>query len=93
MARRKFTREFKLSAVQLVNQQGYGVSEAAKSLGVDPNCVRGWIAKFGHEAGTAPRGEGAVAAELRRLRQENARLLLERDILKKAAAFFAREPA
>ena len=91
MARRKFTREFKLSAVQLVNQQGYSVPEAAKSLGVDPNCVRGWIEKFGREAGAAPAGEGAMAAELRRLRKENARLLMERDILKKAAAFFARE--
>ena len=91
MARRKFTREFKLSAVQLVNHQGYSVPEAAKSLGVDPNCVRGWVEKFGGEAGTAPTGEGAVAAELRRLRKENARLLMERDILKKAAAFFARE--
>jgi transposase len=91
MARRKFTREFKLSAVQLVNHQGYSVAEAAKSLGVDPNCVRGWIEKFGQEAGAAPAGEGAMAAELRRLRKENARLLMERDILKKAAAFFARE--
>jgi transposase len=91
MARRKFTREFKLSAVQLVNQQGYSVSEAAKSLGVDPNCVRYWIEKFGREAPAAQSGEGAMAAELRRLRKENARLLMERDILKKAAAFFARE--
>jgi transposase len=39
MARRQFTREFKMSAVQLVNQQGYSVPAAAKSLGVDPNCV------------------------------------------------------
>jgi transposase len=93
MGRRKFTREFKLSAVQLVNQQGYSIPQAAKSLGVDPNCVRGWVAKFGQEAGTAPSGEGALAAELRRLRKENSRLLMERDILKKAAAFFAREQA
>jgi len=91
MARRKFSREFKLSAVQLVNQQGYSVVEAATSLGVDPNCVRGWITKFGGEKETAPAGEGAVQAELRHLRKENARLLMERDILKKAAAFFARE--
>jgi transposase len=91
MARRKFTREFKLSAVQLVNQQGYSIPQAAKSLGVDPNCVRGWVEKFGSEAGAAPAGEGAMAAELRRLRKENARLLMERDILKKAAAFFAKE--
>jgi transposase len=41
----------------------------------------------------APSGEGAVAAELARLRKENARLLMERDILKKAAVFFAREPS
>ena len=91
MARRKFTREFKLSAVRLVNEQGYSVPEAAKSLGVDPNCVRYWIEKFGQEAGTAPSGEGALAAELRRLRKENSRLLMERDILKKAAAFFAKD--
>ena len=91
MARRKFTREFKLSAVQLVNQQGYSVSEAAKSLGVDPNCVRYWMEKLGGESPPAKEGEGAMAAELRRLRKENARLLMERDILKKAAAFFARE--
>ena len=91
MARRKFTREFKLSAVQLVNQQGYSVAQAAKSLGVDANSVRYWLEKFGEEAATAPAGEGAMAAELRRLRKENARLLMERDILKKAAAFFAKE--
>ena len=91
MARRKFSREFKLSAVQLVNQQGYSIPEAAKSLGVDANCVRYWIEKLGSDTDTAEAGEGAVQAELRRLRKENARLLMERDILKKAAAFFARE--
>lgn len=91
MPRRKFTREFKVSAVKLVNEQGYSISEAARSLGVDSNCVRGWLEKFGAEAGLAPSGEGAMAAELRRLRKENARLLMEREILKKAAAFFARE--
>ena len=91
-SRRKFTREFKLSAVALVNQKGYSPGQAAKSLGIDPNCLRGWIEKLGAEPGMAPSGEGALAAELRRLRAENARLLMERDILKKAAAFFAREP-
>jgi len=75
----------------LVNEQGYTIPAAAKSLGVDPNCVRGWVEKFSSEPGLAPTGDGAVAAELKRLRKENARLLMERDILKKAAAFFARE--
>lgn len=91
MSRRKYTREFKLSAVKLVNEQGYSIAEAAKSLGVDPNSVRGWLEKFSCEPGMAPAGEGAMAAELRRLRKENARLLMERDILKKAAQFFAKE--
>jgi transposase len=91
MARRKFTREFKVSAVQLVNHQGYSIAEAAKSLGIDPNSLRGWMKTLSSEAGLAPQGEGAVAAEMRRLRKENARLLMERDILKKAAAFFAKE--
>ena len=91
MGRRRFTREFKLSAVKLVNEQGYSPSEAAKSLGVDPASVRGWVDKFSTEAGVTPTSEGALKAELRRLRKENARLLLERDILKKAAAFFAKE--
>jgi transposase len=91
MARRKFTREFKVSAVKLVQEQGYSIPEAAKSLGVDPANVRGWVDKFSAEAGLAPSGAGAMAAELRRLRKENARLLIEREILKKAAQFFARE--
>jgi transposase len=92
MPRRKYTREFKISAVKLVNEQGYSIPEAAKSLGVDANCVRDWVGKFGTEAaGLAPSGEGAMAAELRRLRKENARLLMEREILKKAAQFFAKE--
>ena len=91
MPRRKFTREFKLWAVQLVNQQGYSIPQAAKSLGIDAANVRGWIKQLGSEAGQAPSGEGAIQAELRRLRKENARLLMEREILKKAASFFAKE--
>jgi transposase len=93
MARRKYTREFKVSAVKLVNEQGYAIVEAARSLGVDDRSVRDWVEQFSKEAGLAPTGDGALAAEVRRLRKENARLLMERDILKKAAAFFAKEPS
>jgi transposase len=90
MARRKFTREFKLSAIKLVSEQGYTILEAAKSLGVDQGSIRGWLKKFGGEAGAAATGEAALQAELRRLREENKRLLMEREILKKATAFFAK---
>lgn len=91
MPRRRFSREFKLSAVKLVNEQGYSIADAAKSLGIDRANVRGWVQQFADDDAAAPKGEGALAAELRRLRKENARLLMEREILKKAAAFFARE--
>ena len=91
MARRKFTRELKMSAVQLVNHQGYTVAAAAKSLGIDPNFLRGWLAKLGAKAGALPSGDGAVQAEPRRLRKGNARLWMERVILKKTAAFLAKE--
>jgi transposase-like protein len=60
MARRKYTREFKISAVKLVNEQGYSSVQAAKSLGVDPASVREWVKKFSAEDGLAPSGEGAI---------------------------------
>jgi transposase-like protein len=60
MARKKYTQEFRVSAVKLVNEQGYTIPDAARSLGVDPNCVRGWVQKFGPEAGLAPSGDGAL---------------------------------
>ena len=95
MPRRRYTREFKLSAVKLVNEQGYSIPQAARSLGVDAANVRNWVenlsTKSVEDGGVIPSGEGALKIELRRLRKENARLLMEREILKKAAAFFAKE--
>jgi transposase len=91
MARRKFAREFKVSAVKLVNEQGYTIPQAAQSLGVDAGSVRYWVSRLSDQAGMGPTGDGAMAAENQRLRKENARLVMEREILKKAAVFFARE--
>jgi transposase len=92
MSRRRFTREFKVSAARLVDEQGYTVSEAAKSLGVDPGSIRGWLKKFAiTEEADGSTVDGSLKAELQRLRQENKRLLMEREILKKATAFFAKE--
>lgn len=90
MGRRVYSREFKLSAVKLVKEQGYTPVEASKSLGVDTTSIRNWLKKFGSEVGGGPTGETALRAELRRLREENKRLLMEREILKKATAFFAK---
>src|ERR1700712_5980411 len=92
--RRTFTNEFKVGAVKLVTEQGYSVAEAARSLGIHENLLRSWKISFRTKGDQAFPGDGrlpAVEEELRRLRADNKRLLMERDILKKAAAFFARE--
>jgi transposase len=92
--RRTYTREFKVEAVKLVTEQGYSVAEAARSLGVHETLLRSWKQALHAQGDQAFPGQGnppAVDEELRRLRAENKRLLAERDILKKAAAFFAKE--
>ena len=89
MPKRIFSREFKESAVKLVYEQGYTPGEAAKSLGVDSATLRFWLKKFPASAGSmAP--EMGLRAEVRRLREENKQLLMEREILKKATVFFAK---
>ena len=92
--RRTYTPEFKAEAVQLVTAQGYSVAEAARSLGIHETLLRSWKQALQAQGDQAFPGHGnlpAVEAELRHLRAENKRLLMERDILKKATAFFARE--
>jgi transposase len=91
MGRRTFSREFKISAVGLVQQQGYTVIQAAKSLGVDPATLRGWLKQLPTDSAPPANSAGSMQAELRRLREEVRRLTMERDILKKATAFFAKE--
>ena len=89
--RRQYTEEFKREAVRLVDQQGYTQSEAARSLGINPNVLRKWRTKYALEnPGENPMSE-AEQDELKRLREEVRRLRMERDILKKATVFFASE--
>jgi len=94
MQRRKFTREFKIEAVRLIKDRGVAVAQAARDLDVHENVLRKWVKEFSTEPDQAFPGNGQMKAdqvEIARLRKEVAKLKAERDILKKAAAFFARE--
>ena len=92
--RRKFTQEFKDDAVSLVIDQGYSCAEVARRLGIPDNNVSRWVRlhceRTENESGDEFSRE-QLEAELKRLRKENKRLEMEREILKKAAAFFANE--
>ena len=91
MARRQFTREFKIAAVQLVTQRQMSIREAADKLGISISALRFWIRKYQDDPQVGGvRSSGDLQTENRRLREENARLRMEREILKKATAFFAR---
>ena len=93
MPRKRYDDEFKTGAAKLVREQGYPVKKAAENLGVDLGSIRRWVREFG-PAPSLP-ASGATAEQLRRensrLREENRKLLMEREILKKAATFFAKE--
>lgn len=89
--KRSYTDEFKREAVKLVTEQGYTTTQAARSLGIHANLIRNWQKKYSPEQqGTETMSE-TDQQELERLRQEVRQLRMERDILKKATAFFAKE--
>ncbi len=92
--RRIYDDEFKRDAIRLATNNSYGVSETARRLGINANMLRRWK----REAETTPNGVftgndhvSPEQDELRRLREENKRLRMERDILKKTVIFFASE--
>lgn len=91
--RRVFTDEQKAASVDHVKRTGKTVYQAAQDLDLTETALRRWIAEAERRALPAVEGELSVEEreELRRLRRENQRLQMERDFLKKAAAFFARE--
>jgi|SRR6187551_2682643 transposase len=91
--RRTFSETFKAEAVRLVRDEGKTVSAAARALDLTESALRQWVRDAEREArrtGTLSSGE---RKELEQLRRDNRTLRMERDLLKKAAAFFAREQA
>jgi transposase len=94
MQRRKFGREFKVEAVRLIKERGVAVSQAARDLDVHENVLRKWVKELSADPAQAFPGAGQMKPdqlEIDRLRREVSKLKAERDILKKAAAYFARE--
>ena len=94
MRRRIFSREFKLEAVKLVRDRGVAVAQASRDLDVAESVLRRWIRDVASDPKQAFPGHGQVKPEqqeIDRLRREVAKLKAERDILKKAAAYFARD--
>jgi transposase len=92
--RRKFSDEFKQEAVRLVTLRGVSMAQASRDLSIHANLLRTWIRTATADAAAAASGGQSTKvdqAEVTRLRKEVARLRMERDILKKAAAYFAKE--
>ena len=92
MARKVYSAEFKKSAVALVTDQNYKPQEAAKNLGVNLHTLKSWLKTYRRNGQVVdPVEEADLRKRFAQLERENARLRMERDILKKAAAFFAKE--
>ena len=92
--RRKFSREFKLEAVKMVQGRGVALKQVARDLDLNENMLRRWVREFGEDPQDAFPGLGQMKpeqAEIARLQREVAKLKMERYILKKAAAYFAKE--
>ena len=94
-SRKQYTKEFKLNAISLVLDQRFTIAEAARSLGIRANMLGRWVRESqADNNGQAFRGNGKLTPEqeeIRRLKIENKQLKLERQILKEAAVFFAKE--
>ena len=88
--RRKFTDEFKAETVKLIRESGRTVGSVARELDLTETAVRNWV-KQAEASGSAETLSPDEQAELRRLRKENQELRMEKEILRKATAFFAKE--
>lgn len=94
MTRRMFSREFKQEAVELVTKRGVSAAQASRDLGLHSTVLRRWVRAAADDGAAAFPGHGKLTPEqeeLRTLRREVAKLKAEREILKKAAAYFAKD--
>ncbi len=91
MGRRSYTSEFKAEAVRLVEERGVSIRQAARELGMAVNTLQAWCAASRARGGARAQPSAGTQQEVARLQREVAHLRMERDILKKAAAYFARE--
>ena len=90
MSRKRFTEEFKIEAVRQITERGFAARDVAERLGASPNSLYAWIKQFGIPAEKRVQLQDQ-GAEIRRLQAKLKRVTEERDILKKAAAYFAKE--
>jgi transposase-like protein len=90
MSKRRYTEEFKIEAAKQITERGHSFRDVAKRLGVTTNSLRAWIEKYGSGPQHATKVEDQQA-EIRRLKAELNRVTEERDILKKATAYFVKE--
>ena len=89
---KRYGREFKLEAAKLIVEQGYTYRHAAEQLGTTSGSLRTWVKKFRESGDLPPAGQVVPQAEeMRVLRKQNQQLRVENEILKKAAAYFAKE--
>ena len=92
---RRYDPDFKREAVRMVVEEGLGVREVERNLGITYGVLKGWVQKHRYHQDAAHVGRISTEspeAELKRLRKENERLQRERDILKKAVAIFSTDP-
>jgi transposase len=88
---KRHDRAFKEAAAKLVTEQGYTPTRAAASLGVKVNTLQYWVKVYGRQPREEAETVESLRARVRELERENRRLAVEREILKKATAFFAQE--